>query len=226
MNGQELVDLTVAKLVPITDAEQVANVNTAFVLAALNEAYHTVERAALWKYSEDKATLTTVVGQAEYSEATDVSATLMTVQHVYDATARCELRFLDQRQAVHDYGDGTGVPEAWSRWQGTITLHPTPSVARALDVWFYSRWDDLTLGTEPVFPPIYHDMLTDHAAATLALRMPPTGDRFLPGSRAEPHRQEFLGKLSQMLNDPRSAITEDEIVNHDWDRYVAASEDW
>ena len=226
MNGQDLVDLTVAKLVPITDAEQAANVNTSFVLAAVNEALHVVERMALWKWSEDEADLVTVIGQQEYAESS--IANLATIQHIYDPGSRWEghLKFLDERQRFHDYGDGTGIPEAWSRWNGNIRLFPTPSDVRTLKVRYYSYWDDLTLGTEPVFPAIYHDMLADHAAATLALRLPPTGDRFLPGSRAEPHRQAFASKVQQMVNDPRSGVTMDEVTNHDWEDYVTYGQDW
>lgn len=226
MDGQALVDLTIAKVVPITDASAQANVNSAFVLAAVNEAYHTVERTALWKWSEAETTFATVANQAEYVEST-IAADMLTVQHIWDDTAQGDLRFLDERQRYHSAGlSVTGVPHSWSRWNGNIILHPTPSGVRTLTVRYYAGWADLTLGTEPVFPDIYHDMLTDHAAGVLALRLPPLEGRYLPGSRAEPHRQQFFAKLQQMVNDPRSGVTMDEIRNHDWDEYVALSQDW
>lgn len=224
MDGQALVDLTVAKIIPITDAEQAANINTAFVLAAVNEAYHHVERTALWKWSEAEATWTTVAGQRAYAEA-DIAADLLTVQHVHDPTTDTLLEFLDERQSVFTSAS-TGVPHAWSRWKGEMILHPTPSGVRDLTVRYYAGWADLALDDEPVFPAIYHDLLADKAAATLALRLPATGNRFLPGSRAEPHRMEFEAKLAQMVADPRSGVTMDEVRNHDWDTYVAHSQDW
>lgn len=225
MNGQELVDLTIAKLVPITDPEQAANVNTPFVLAAVNEAYHTVERAMLWKYSEAEVDLTSVVGQQAYTEA-GLDPSMLTIQHIWDPSSREELMFLDERQRYHDFGESTGVPCSWSRWNGSILLFPTPSVVRTYKVRYYAQWNDLTLATEPVFPSMYHDMLTDWAAATLALRMPPTGDRFLPNSRAQPYRETFSAKLDQMIRDPRTFVTQDEVVSHAWTDYVATGEHW
>jgi len=226
VNGQELVDLTIAKLVPITAVDQAANVNNDFVLAAVNEAYHVIERSALWKWSEQETTFASAVGTSEYAEAT-VASDLITIQHIWDAEQQCDLTFLDERQAYHSHGKNvTGIPEAWSRWSGNIILHPTPSVVRTFTVRYYGSWTDLGVDDSPVFPTSYHDILTDYAANVLALRLPPTGGRFLPGSRAEPHKMAFVEKLSQMVNDPRSGVTMDEIRNHDWDRYVSRSQDW
>lgn len=226
MDGQDLIDLTIAKLVPITDAQQASNINSTFVLAAVNEGYHTVERTALWKWSEAETTFNTVASQREYAEST-IASDMMTVQHIWDDTLQTDLTFLDERQRYHSYGQSvTGVPESWSRWAGNVILHPTPSAVRTLTVRYYAQWSDLTVSTEPVFPAMYHDMLADFAASVLALRLPPTGDRFLPASRAEPHRQAFNQKLVAMVNDERSGVTMDEIRNHDWEEYVTYSQDW
>lgn len=227
MDGQDLVDLTIAKLVPITDANQAANINSTFALAAINEAYHTVERTALWKWSEAETTFDSVVDQRAYDEQTDIATDLVTIQHIWDDEQQCDLTFLDERQRYHSQGQSvTGVPDSWSRWAGNVILHPTPSVVRTFTVRYYAQWDDLATNTSPVFPAMYHDMLADFAASVLALRMPPTGDRFLPASRAEPHKQMFNQKLVAMVNDERSGVTMDEIRNHDWEEYVTYSQDW
>jgi len=234
MNGQELVDLAIAKMTAMTDPEIIVNISTPFVLAGVNEGYRTVERAALWKFSEAEATLTTVVGQQDYDEATDIATDLVNIQHIYDPESYLELEFLDERQQVFDYGQNTGIPEAYSRWSNRIRLFPTPSVVRDLTVRYYAQWDDLTLATEPVFPAMYHDMLADFAAQHLALRMPVSQDlarevqsyRLLPAYRAKPFQDAFATKLNQMMNDPRATVSTDRIISHEWRDYVHYSQDW
>lgn len=224
MNFAQIVDTAIAKSIALTDTAQIININRAFVGAMVNEGYHVIERAAVWQWSEAEATLTAVVGDRE---PTGYPTDLATIISVWDNTAKIEVGYHDERQKDLDWSVTNAPPQCYSLWSGEFRLWPKPDDTRTYTLKYYKYWTDLSLDTdEPVIPDAFHSLLADYAAGHLTLRIPPTGDRFLPTSKAQPYFENFNRGLIEMLNGPHCVKTLDETLLHDFNDYVVTSEDW
>ena len=221
-NFSQLVETAIAKAVPIGSTPQGTSVNTAFVGAMVNEGYHKVERAALWKFSEAEATLTTTVGSRSVTgQPTDLGIIL----GLFNDYEEIPLEYLDKRQGFFD-PDAEGIITNYTYWADTIEVWPTPTRADSLTLRYYKTWPDLSGTDVPLFPEQYHDLLTSYAAGQLILRLPPTGNRFLPDSKAQPYLAEFREGLASMLASPLTLTVADEIYAHDIHELVYHEKEW
>ncbi len=142
------------------------------------------------------------------------------------ATTDNELAYHDERQRFWDQ-DATGAVEAYSLWSGELRFYPLPSKAESFTLRYYQKWSDLVDPTDtPVIPETWHDLLADFAAGQLALRLPPTGDRFLPYSKAEPYLASFAQGLEEMVNSDLVMKTWDNVPNYGFTEEVLSIGEW
>lgn len=223
MNFGEIYAAAIAQVVSLTQTERLVNANEAFVKAMVNHAYHRVERAALWKFSESEATVNSVAGQRN---VTGLPSNLGVPLMVLDDASDTLLEYHDERQKMLPLTN-TGVPYAYSMWQDEMRLYPLPSSARSYTLRYYKTWVDLVDDSdEPEFPETWHDLLVNYAAGKLAQRLPPTGDRFLPHSLAQPFLDAFEADLVRMTDSPLVMKTWDKVPNYGFEDEVLSIGEW
>ena len=117
-----------------------------------------------WPFYEKVWTLTTAVGQADYTIATAVGSDVREI--VAMSGPQWELMWIDRADADRRWprnDSSTGDPVAWSTWGTTaIRLHPTPSSATTVLVRGYrepSDWVAAGAGASPDFPDELHPTL-------------------------------------------------------------------
>lgn len=227
MNTGTLTELAIAKAVSTTRAEAGVNVSKPLALALLNEAYHKIERASLWNFSEAEQRISLPSGQDQAAAPDDLGLVLMARN---ERTGR-ELLFHDDRQAFRYVGPDArnGDVDTYSIFAGSIRFYPAASRPTDVTLRYYKTWPDLVLDEdEPIFPVTWHDILTDYAAAQLILRLPPIGGRYLPASAAEPYREAWQSGLQRMIESPLTLVTGDIIPAHNLETSLLQGEgvDW
>lgn len=226
MNLQTLRELAIGKVLGPTAVERGVDVNLAVVNAFINEAYHMVERAALWKFSEAETVINLSAGAETAAVPADLAVPLMARNDETDQ----ELLFHDERQMFLPPGSGQpGQVEVYSVYANTFRFKPAPRAATSITLRYYKTWPDLVAETdEPIFPPTWHDILSSYAASKLALRLPPSGNRFLPASEAEPHEQAWQTGLLKMMDSPLTLTTSDNVESHHLTQsiYLGEGVDW
>lgn len=218
----DIYGAAIAQVVSLTQTERVINVNEKFVKAMVNAAYHRIERAALWKFSEAEDEISAEAGtQACQDLPDDFNIPLL----VWDNEAKDHLEFHDERQKMINLG--SGIPSHYGMWDGELRFFPTPSSARTYTLRYYKTWPDLvTDAEEPIIPETWHDMLVSYAAGRLAQRLPPTGDRFLPHSLAQPFLDSFELDLERMKESPLVMTTWDRVPNYGFEDEVLTLGEW
>lgn len=197
MNLETMTDLAIAKVLGPSQVDRAVDVNAAVVEAFINEAYHKVERAALWKFSEATVDYTLAAGATTSVPPVDMAIPLMVFNH----ETGLELEFYDERQKFLHASDFKGAVRRYSLWAGTFHYDPEPTTATDLTLRYYQSWADLALpADEPLFPDTWHDILSDYAAAKLSLRLQPVAGRYLPSSAAEPYELAWRSGLAAMLD--------------------------
>lgn len=221
MNLGEIVEAATAQVIALSNTEQLVNAAPNFVKAMVNKGYHLVERSALWKFSEAEAPITYTAGTREATQPDDLGVPLM----VYDAQGH-PLTYWDDRQAAFPPSD-TGEPRYYSVWEDTIRLWPLPKKEGQFTLRYYKQWPDLVGDAdEPIIPNTFHDLLVDYGSYQLALRLPATGDRFLPFSQAQPYIEGFQTNLALMLGSDLVMKTWDEVPNYGFIENVLGLGEW
>lgn len=223
MNFGEIYGAAIAQVVSLTQTERLPNANEEFVKAMVNHGYHRVERAALWKFSEAEATISSVAStRAASGVPTNMAVPLM----VRDVETDSDLEYHDERQKFLPLQD-TGIPYAYSMWQDELRLYPLPTGVRNYTLRYYKTWVDLVDDSdEPEIPETWHDLLVNYAAGKLAQRLPPTGDRFLPHSLAQPFLDTFEADLARMADSPLVMKTWDAVPNYGFEDEVLSIGEW
>lgn len=223
MNFGQIYRSATAQVVALTQLDRLPNANEAFVKAMVNAGYHRIERAAMWKFSEAEEEITSVAGQREaIGVPTNLSVPLMVHDIEWDRT----LDYHDERQKILPLSD-TGHPQYYSVWSGGIRFYPLPTTARGYTLRYYRSWTDLVDDSdEPLIPETYHDLLINYGAGKLAQHLPPTGDRFLPHSQAEPYLVQFENDLQRMLDSPHVMKTWDAVPNYGFEDEVLSLGEW
>lgn len=223
MNFGEIYRAATAQVVSLTQTERLPNANEEFTKSMVNAGYHRVERAALWKFSEAEANITSVVGTRE---ATGVPVDFNVPVAMWDIEAKAPLDFHDERQKFLPL-DNSGTPEYYAVWGGDVRFYPLPKSIRSYTLRYYKKWVDLVDDTDvPEMPETWHDLLINYAAGKLAQRLPPTGDRFLPHSLAQPFLDDFELSLQRMLDSPLVMPSWDAIPNYGFQDEVLSLQEW
>lgn len=223
MNFGELTETAIAQVISLTQTDQLANVNEAFVKQMVNKAYHKIERRALWKFSERESSIHSAVG---VRTCADAPSDLAIPVAVYSETLQGELAFHDERQRFWDL-DATGIVEAYGLWKGEFRFFPLPTKVETFTLRYYKKWTDLVLDADvPIIPETWHDLLADFASGQLALRLPPTGDRFLPFSKAQPYLESFAAGVEEMANSDLVMPTWDKVPNYGFTEDVLSIGEW
>src|SRR5690606_15768523 len=101
-------------------------------------------------------------------------------------------------------------------WQGKLRFYPTASQDETIRLRYYRSWPDMVEDEdEPPFPETWHDLLTDYAAAQIALRLQPVAGKFLPESAARPFLESWQQGLYAMTQSDLALTTWDRVDNHD-----------
>lgn len=227
MNLLTLRNLAIGKVLgPSQASTQGLDVNEAFVDALVNEAYHKVERAALWRFSEAEATLNLAIDATTAPPPADMAVPLMARN---EETER-ELLYHDERQVfLPPSSNGHRHVETYSFWGGTLRFSPPPKVATTITLRYYMAWPDLVATTdEPIFPATWHDILSDYAASKLVLRLPTQGGKYLPSSAAQPYEDAWRTGLLKMLDSPLTLPSSDILESHQLTQsiYLGEGVDW
>lgn len=223
MNFGQIYQAATAQVVALTQSDRLINANVPFVKAMVNAGYHRIERTALWKFSEGEAQITCT---ANTRAATGVPADLSVPLMVHDDERDYPLDYHDERQKTLLL-KATGHPEYYSMWKGELRFYPLPIATRSYTLRYYRSWSDLVDDTDvPILPETYHDLLINYGAGKLAQRLPPTGDRFLPHSQAEPYLIQFEQDLSMMLDSPLVMKTWDKVPNYGFEDEVLSIQEW
>lgn len=223
MNYGEITDAALAQVISLGMTEQIVNANRAFVGAMVNKGYHIVERRTLWKFSEKEDTINAVAGT---KVCADVPADLATTLAIWSSRMKCELPYHDESQRFFpEVSDG--LVQYYGLWADELRWYPTPTQAESFILRYYAKWTDLVADSDvPVIPETWHDLLIDHASGWLAMRLPPTGDRFLPASRAQPFLDTFNARLEEMANSDLVLKTWDEVPNYGYEEDVLGLGEW
>jgi len=221
MNLQKIREAAIAQVVAPTQSEQLVNVNEKFVDLMVNKGYHQIERRALWKFSEAEAPISASAGTREAQGLpSDYGLPLM----VWSDRMKAPLTFHDDRQRFFDL-NAEGEVTYYGVWERDIKFYPLPKRNETFLLRYYKTWPDLEQDNdEPIIPETWHDLLIDYASYWTALRLPPTGDRFLPNSRAEPYLQVFEARLEEMANSDLVMPTWDEVPNYGFQENVLSLE--
>lgn len=223
MNFGQIVDAAIAQTIGVTETEQLVNASPDFVKAMVNKGYHIIERSALWKFSEGEATINATAGIRVCGDLpSDLGVPLL----VYSNRLRTELPYHDDRQRFA-YPDSTGPILYYSLWGGELKFYPLPSADESFVLRYYKSWPDLVDDSdEPLIPATFHDLLVDYGSYHLTLRIPPTGDRFLPNSAAQPYLDAFEANLSRMLASDLVMKTFDSVPNYGYLEDVLGDPEW
>lgn len=220
MNLGELIDVAAAKYLSATHALKGVSFNRDFARTAINLAYHRIERAGLWTFSEAEQEISSTPGQTSLTVPTDFGIALL----LYGLREERELTYHDDRQAVLPQ-DEDGEPSHYSQWAGELRLWPTPLRQRSYLLRYYKTWPDLAADAdEPIVPAAFHELLASYAARTMVLRTPPEGDRFLPASAAQPFEIEWREGIQAMFESPYTLKSLDRIPHHDFEALIAHGE--
>lgn len=213
MNLGTLAALAAAKAFGPEEDQRGLAVNDLLVRSFINSAYHRIERAATWKFSEARATLLFDAGSAYPTNQPD---DIGLVLHLTDERG-CTLAFHDLRQVpVGNRYRGPSMPLAYSIWSDQLEVHPAPARATSLDLHYYRRWADLVADSDvPLIPEAWHEILTDFAAAQTLLRTPPRAGRDLAESHARPFLDAWERGLGEMLDSPLVMVTADTVIAHE-----------
>lgn len=223
MNFKELVETSIAQVVSLTQTELIVNLNDEFVKRMVNKGYHLIERSALWKFSEAEAEIRAVKGQRT---AEDVPDNLAVPIMLYSTDRHELIRYHDERQKFLHLGD-KGIIHAYSLWEDEVRFYPLPSKDESFVLRYYMSWPDLVEDEdEPIIPVVWHSLLTDYASGQLALRLPPTGDRFLPFSKAQPYLESFSTGLQEMQNSDLTMKAWDSVPNYGFEDEVLSIGEW
>ena len=223
MNFGEIVDASIAQVVGVTQTDRLVNASPAFVKAMINKGYHIIERAALWKFSEAEAEITSAV---DTRVCADTPADLSVPLALYSNRLKTELGYHDDRQKFA-YEAASGLIMYYSMWAGQLKFYPLPTQVETFKLRYYKTWPDLVAdGDLPIFPATFHDLLVDYGSYHLALRLPPTGDRFLPNSAAQPYIEAFQANLSDMLASDHVTKTFDTVPNYGFIDEVLGEQEW
>lgn len=229
MNFGTMKKVAPAKVAGPLQADRLTDVSDVFVGALINEALHKIERAALWKFSEAQATLTVNAGsQTPTAPPSDLVVPLM----ARNLGTRADLSFHDERQRFHrdDDPDATaGRVHSYGVWSGALRFFPPASQEETISLRYYKSWPDLVAdGDTPIFPSTWHDLLTDYAAAKIALRLTPVAGKFLPESAARPFQDSWEQGLVAMVNSDLVLPTWDATENHTLveSMYLGEGADW
>jgi hypothetical protein len=223
MNFGEIVETAVAQVISLTQSDQLVNANPVFVERMVNKAYHKIEKRALWKFSEGEATINAVAGTRVCA---NVPADLSVPLAVYSDLTEQELAYHDERQRFWDKST-TGAVESYGLWNDEFRFYPLPKQNETFTLRYYKKWTDLADPSDtPVIPETFHDLLVDFASGQLALRLPPTGDRFLPNSKAQPYLDAFFSGLEEMSNSDLVMKTWDAVPNYDYTEHVLGIGEW
>lgn len=223
MNFGEITDAAIAQVVGLGQVDRLVNTNTAFVKAMVNKGYHIVERTSLWKFSEKEAAINTASGTRVCADTPDdLAVPLM----VYCPRISAPLEYHDERQRFYSAED-SGPVRAYAMWANELRFYPLPTKDESLTLRYYYQWPDLVADSdEPVFPATFHDLLVDYGSYHLVLRLPPTGDRYLPYSSAQPYLEGFKSGLGEMLSSDLAMKTFDEVPNYDFNEGILGMMEW
>lgn len=223
MNLGQITDAAIAQVIGMTQTERLVNASPEFVKAMVNKGYHIIERSALWKFSEGESVINATAGDRT---AADLPSDLGVPLMVYSNRLRNELPYHDDRQRFVNPST-TGPVSHYSLWGGELKFYPLPSANESFVLRYYKTWDDLSADADvPVIPATFHDLLIDYGSYHLALRIPPTGDRFLPNSAAQPYLDAFEANLSRMLASDLVVKTFDEVPNYGFIDEVLGNPEW
>ena len=216
MNFGQMKEIVPAMVAGPSQAQRLLDISPTFVGAMLNEAYHKVERAALWKWSEAEAVLTVVSGsQSPSSQPVDMAIPFM----ARNINTRADLVFHDERQRFAHDDDPAASAGRISRYgifSGDLRFFPPASQTEQVRLRYYRTWPDMVLDAdEPEFPETWHDLLTSYAAGKTALRLQPVAGKFLPESAARPFLESWEQGLYAMTQSDRALTTWDKVENHD-----------
>lgn len=222
MNLAELVELAKYQALGPSRSGDLLDVNDVVVKAHINKAYHRVENAGTWKWSE-KEDDELVVSKGEYrlnAGLVDLGVPLL----AYNVDSKTMLDYVDDRQRVQD-ADDRGVINSYTEYGGELRFYPRASKDTTVMVRYYAKWLDLVDGNDrPVFPEAHHHILADYATGMMLLRIPPTGDRFLPESAARPWLQSWEEGVAEMIMSPLNLKTLDAIRVHAHDDMIFEGE--
>lgn len=223
MNFQEIYETAIAEVVSLTQTERILNTNEEFVKRQVNRGYHKIEKRALWKFSEGEEEITVPSGSRNpLAIPSDLAVPLM----VYSHKLNDEIAYHDERQRFYN-PTATGTVEYYGIWDDEFRVYPLPRREETFTLRYYRYWTDLSLdGDVPVIPDTFHDLLIDHAAGKLAQRLPPTGDRFLPHSLAQPFLDSFHQGLELMADSDLAMKTWDAVPNYDFHENVLGLQEW
>lgn len=223
MNFGEITDAAIAQVLSLSRSNQIIDANRTFVKAMINKGYHIIERRALWKFSEGEGDITAV---ANTRNCADLPSDFGIPLAVWSDRLKCEITYHDERQKFFQL-DATGLVQYYGIWDDEFRWYPLPTQAEDFVLRYYAKWADLSADEdEPVIPATWHDLLIDHASGWLAMRLPPTGDRFLPGSRAEPFLASFEARLEEMANSDLVLKSWDAVPNYGYEDNVLGLGEW
>jgi len=223
MNFGEITDAAIAQVVSVSMTDRLVNTNRDFVQTMINKGYHLIERTALWKFSERDAEITAAPGTRVCA---DVPADLGVPLMVYSNRLRTPLGYHDERQRFQPL-DQTGKVQEYAVWGDEFRFYPLPTANETFVLRYYGTWADLSNDADiPVIPATFHDLLIDYGTYHLALRVPPTGDRYLPFSSAQPYLEGFKSGLMGMLASDLVMKTFDEVPNYGFNENVLGLMEW
>ena len=218
----DLVDEVIARAVPNATPDDLVSVSRDFVLRALDDAHRRIERHAPWKFAEARATRSVSSGTPEIYAPPEAA----TILKVFNTTTGEELEYVDLRQNMRlwermNYRDGTGrvrsygEPRWYGMWTNIIYLAPVPRRDMQLDLYFYRHFTPLDdEDAIPTLPSPHYDLLVDFAVGEVLLHLPPSGDRYLPQSVAEPYFERFAHSLEQLEASHSAKTTLDQVLWH------------
>lgn len=223
MTLEELEEAAIGQVIPLTATEDLVNANKTFVRLMINKAYHIIERRTLWKFSEAEAEISATKGE---KICPDVPEDMAIPLGIWSSRRKQPLSYHDERQKFL-FREDEGVVEYYGLWQGDLIWYPVPKYEETFTLRYYMKWDDLKEATDkPIIPEAWHSLLIDFASGQLARRLPPSGDRFLPHSKADPWIEDFRNGVEQMANSDLVLKSWDEIPNYGFEDEVLSLGEW
>lgn len=145
--------------------DSAVQVTDADIIRWVNDAMREV--AASNNLLQVKATSNTAIGQADYTQPTNLM-TMHTVRYGGEKLKGVSIQEADEL----DYDDlSVGTPVYFSNWAGVVTLYPAPETNGVANlVMLYTRTPvDVTLVSEtPELPVKYHNRIVDYCLAMAA----------------------------------------------------------
>ena len=223
MNLGEIVEAAIGQVIPLTSADQLVNANKEFVRLMANKAYKQIERRTLWKFSEAEEEVTATSG---VRVCADVPVDFAIPLEIFNLSTKQELTYHDERQGTLIL-DQPGSVKMYGLWKDELRWYPLPKATETLMLKYYKSWPELTDDSdEPIIPSAWQYLIVDYASGQLARRLPPTGDRFLPHSKADPWIQDFLVGVEEMANSDLVLKTWDRVPNYEFENEVLGMGEW